>query len=401
MARRKGRSVSDVSRYTGTSSKPPSFREQLDDEPVTSGVTFGLIAFVIFLVVCFAAVRFGTANIERDLERRSGSALAAAGFDQVDVEAHGTTVSLSGTYLPDQDETLAFAAVAGLSGIGDVDGQIWEISVDDLDAPIVSGAPFEATWTNGAIVITGNVSTEEKLAFIDITLDDAVAEEGSAVRSYDISGVIVKEGLPDESAWLGSILALVKNAPATLPVGLIRADGGNRYVVISGDVLDRAVRDDLNARVVETAAALGFDANPAVRLLDEGPTVEEVQDLQDELNDLVLDQVVEFEIDSFALTVKGRSLLDEVLTALGGAPDDIRVLITGHTDNAGDQAENQLLSEQRAQAVLDYLVAAGQDPDRFDIIGYGETQPIASNDTELGRARNRRIEFTALLQEDG
>lgn len=401
MARRKGRSVSDVSRYTGTSSKPPSFREQLDDEPVTSGVTFGLIAFVIFLVVCFAAVRFGTANIERDLERRSGSALAAAGFDQVDVEAHGTTVSLSGTYLPDQDETLAFAAVAGLSGIGDVDGQIWEISVDDLDAPIVSGAPFEATWTNGAIVITGNVSTEEKLAFIDITLDDAVAEEGSAVRSYDISGVIVKEGLPDESAWLGSILALVKNAPATLPVGLIRADGGNRYVVISGDVLDRAVRDDLNARVVETAAALGFDANPAVRLLDEGPTVEEVQDLQDELNDLVLDQVVEFEIDSFALTVKGRSLLDELLMALGGAPDDIRVLITGHTDNAGDQAENQLLSEQRAQAVLDYLVAAGQDPDRFDIIGYGETQPIAPNDTELGRARNRRIEFTALLQEDG
>jgi len=401
MARRKGRSVSDVSRYTGTSSKPPSFREQLDDEPVTSGVTFGLIAFVIFLVVCFAAVRFGTANIERDLERRSGSALAAAGFDQVDVEAHGTTVSLSGTYLPDQDETLAFAAVAGLSGIGDVDGQIWEISVDDLDAPIVSGAPFEATWTNGAIVITGNVSTEEKLAFIDITLDDAVAEEGSAVRSYDISGVIVKEGLPDESAWLGSILALVKNAPATLPVGLIRADGGNRYVVISGDVLDRAVRDDLNARVVETAEALGFDANPAVRLLDEGPTVEEVQDLQDELNDLVLDQVVEFEIDSFALTVKGRSLLDELLMALGGAPDDIRVLITGHTDNAGDQAENQLLSEQRAQAVLDYLVAAGQDPDRFDIIGYGETQPIAPNDTELGRARNRRIEFTALLQEDG
>lgn len=373
----------------------------MDDEPVTSGVTFGLIAFVIFLVVCFAAVRFGTANIERDLERRSGLALAAAGFDQVDVAAHGTTVSLSGTYLPHQDETVAFAAVAGLSGIGEVDGQIWEISVDDLDTPIVSGAPFEATWTNGAIVITGNVSTEEKLAFIEITLDDAIAEEGSAVRSYDISGVIVKEGLPDESAWLGSILALVKNAPATLPVGLIRADGGNRYVVISGDVLDRTVRDDLNARVVETAEALGFDANPAVRLLDEGPTVEEVQDLQDELNDLVLDQVVEFEIDSFALTVKGRSLLDELLMALDGAPDDIRVLITGHTDNAGDQAENQLLSEQRARAVLDYLVTAGQDPDRFDIIGYGETQPIASNDTELGRARNRRIEFTALLQEDG
>jgi OmpA-OmpF porin, OOP family len=250
-------------------------------------------------------------------------------------------------------------------------------------------------------VLTGNVSTEEKRAFIDLTLTNAMAEEGSAVRSFDTSGILVKEGLPDESAWLGSVLALVKNAPATLPVGLIRADGGNRYIVISGDVLDKAVRDDLNDRVVETAQALGFDANPAVRLLDEGPTEAEVQDLQDELNDLVLDQVVEFEIDSFALTVKGRTLLDEVLATLNGAPDDIRVLITGHTDNAGNQAENQLLSEQRAKAVLDYLVAAGQDPDRFDIIGYGETKPIASNDTELGRARNRRIEFTALLQGDG
>jgi OOP family OmpA-OmpF porin len=109
--------------------------------------------------------------------------------------------------------------------------------------------------------------------------------------------------------------------------------------------------------------------------------------------------VVEFEIDSFALTAKGRSLLDEVLAALDGAPDDIRIQIAGHTDNNGSDAENLLLSQRRAQAVLDYLVANGQDPERFETIGYGESQPVASNDTEEGRARNRRIEFTALFEE--
>ena len=77
------------------------------------------------------------------------------------------------------------------------------------------------------------------------------------------------------------------------------------------------------------------------------------------------------------------------------------MLIAGHTDDRGSADANQLLSEQRANAVLEYLIQRGQDPARFDTIGYGETQPIASNDTAEGRARNRRIEFTALLEEEG
>lgn len=399
MSRRKGRSVGDVARYTGTSNLPPSFRDQKDDEPLTSGVTFALVSFVIFVAICFAAVRFGTASIENDLEHRSTAALRAAGFESVEVEAMGTTVSVSGTYVDGQDEQVAYDAIASVSGVGDVEGQIWPVSTDDLEAPIVRGAPLEATWVNGDVVITGDVSTEEKRDFIALTLDQAIAEDGSVIESYDLSAVTVLEGLPDESSWLGSVLALLKTAPGNLPVGLLRVDGANRYIVVSGDVLEKSARDELNTQVVETAEALGFDANPAVRLLDEGPTEEEVQDLQDDLNEVILDQVVEFEVDSFALTARGKVVLDEVLASLEGAPDDIRVLISGHTDDRGSTAENQLLSEQRARAVLDYLVAAGQAKDRFDIIGHGESQPIESNATEEGRARNRRIEFTALLEE--
>ncbi|MCP3976755.1 MAG: OmpA family protein [bacterium] len=67
--------------------------------------------------------------------------------------------------------------------------------------------------------------------------------------------------------------------------------------------------------------------------------------------------------------------------------------VEGHTDDVGSDAFNQGLSEDRAQAAVDYLVAAGVDPARVVAIGYGETRPIGDNSTEEGRTINRRIEF--------
>lgn len=67
--------------------------------------------------------------------------------------------------------------------------------------------------------------------------------------------------------------------------------------------------------------------------------------------------------------------------------------VEGHTDDVGSDAFNQALSEDRAQAAVDYLVAAGVDPARVVAIGYGETRPIGDNSTEEGRTINRRIEF--------
>ena len=70
-----------------------------------------------------------------------------------------------------------------------------------------------------------------------------------------------------------------------------------------------------------------------------------------------------------------------------------RIEIAGHTDADGEDGFNQALSEKRAQAVMDYLVKAGLPADRFTAVGYGSTQPIASNETDEGKAHNRRIEF--------
>lgn len=73
-----------------------------------------------------------------------------------------------------------------------------------------------------------------------------------------------------------------------------------------------------------------------------------------------------------------------------------RIRISGHTDNVGGARRNRRLSEERAQAVVDYLVAHGIDASRLEAVGYGDTRPVASNDTEDGRQQNRRIEADEL-----
>ena len=385
-----------MTRAVGTNPAATSAYGDSEDDTVASGTMFGIIAFVVFLAIVISAVHFGTQNIESDLEARSARALSAAGFTDVEAEASGTEVRLSGTYLvyesdpgASQDPEAAFAAVSALGGVGDVTGQIWPTSIESDETIVVRGSPIEATWEFDRVTVSGNVSTEEKRELIAITL-------ANSFSNVDAEGVTVKEGLADETAWLGPMLGLLQSVAPNLETGLIRVDGLNGYVVVQGEVLDKTLRDDLNGTVAEAAAGVGFDTTPGVVLLKTGPTEEEVEELQENLNDLILDQVVEFEVKSFELTDAGMMLLDEVVAALEDAAE-VRVLIEGHTDDRGSDTENQLLSEQRAEAVVAYFVAKGLAIERFDTIGYGESQPVESNNTADGRARNRRIQFTALL----
>ena len=85
-------------------------------------------------------------------------------------------------------------------------------------------------------------------------------------------------------------------------------------------------------------------------------------------------------------------ILDEFAQYLIEHPS-IEIEIRGHTDNVGNDAANLALSTERAFEVLRYITSKGIDGKRISYKGYGETKPIASNDTDDGRAQNRRTEF--------
>jgi OOP family OmpA-OmpF porin len=96
---------------------------------------------------------------------------------------------------------------------------------------------------------------------------------------------------------------------------------------------------------------------------------------------------VQFVTGSAALTQEALAVLDRTLDCL----KDGRYEVDGHTDNVGNSAANQKLSEARANAVVEYFRSKGFDAKRLTAVGFGETRPIADNATAEGRARNRRI----------
>lgn len=98
--------------------------------------------------------------------------------------------------------------------------------------------------------------------------------------------------------------------------------------------------------------------------------------------------------DTAQATILPESLpiLEKAYTALAANPE-VKVLITGHTDNVGNDASNMTLSLNRANSVRSWLIEKGIDATRIRAEGRGETMPRATNDTEEGRAQNRRIEF--------
>ena len=104
---------------------------------------------------------------------------------------------------------------------------------------------------------------------------------------------------------------------------------------------------------------------------------------------------VNFEFGEATLLPVSRDVLETVGGVLLRYPD-LRVQVAGHTDDVSSDAFNLRLSRDRADSVRDFLVAYGLDADRLETVGFGEGRPIASNDTETGRALNRRVEFTVL-----
>ena len=101
---------------------------------------------------------------------------------------------------------------------------------------------------------------------------------------------------------------------------------------------------------------------------------------------------ITFPVDSSTIQPQFRSTLDQVAQTLASY-NQTYVDVLGHTDSTGSDAYNQALSERRAGAVADYLTSRGVARARMGIRGYGESAPIASNDSEMGRAQNRRVEI--------
>lgn len=99
-----------------------------------------------------------------------------------------------------------------------------------------------------------------------------------------------------------------------------------------------------------------------------------------------------FDTGSSTLSPGAFARLDQLADTLNRYPDT-EVIVRGHTDSEGSEASNQVLSEERADAVRRYLIGKGVAPARIKSVGFGETMPLVSNETMAGRQQNRRVEI--------
>lgn len=104
---------------------------------------------------------------------------------------------------------------------------------------------------------------------------------------------------------------------------------------------------------------------------------------------------IRFESGKADIKPESMGIINEIYGMMKEHPE-IRISIEGHTDNVGDEAMNQALSEKRAAAVKEKLVSMGIDSSRLESKGWGESRPVADNNTPEGRANNRRVEFVKL-----
>ena len=185
------------------------------------------------------------------------------------------------------------------------------------------------------------------------------------------------------SAVVPALGALSRLSTGTLVVS-------DREVKLSGDALYDAAVAQIRAGLAKDFP-VGWQVNADISINPAAAPVDSTV-CQQLFSDLLAKGKIRFESARATIDPDSAGLLDRLIETALRCPT-ANIEIAGHTDSDGEDSSNQALSEKRAQAVMDYLVKAGLPSDRFTAMGYGSTQPIAANDTDEGKAQNRRIDF--------
>jgi outer membrane protein OmpA-like peptidoglycan-associated protein len=149
---------------------------------------------------------------------------------------------------------------------------------------------------------------------------------------------------------------------------------------------------------VFNVSAEGYlNATDSVQVIDENtiPVIKNIIMTPIEVGITVRLKNIYFDFDKTTLKSESYVELNKVVDFLK-QNSHVSIEISGHTDSKGSDEYNLNLSQGRSQSVVDYLVSQGIDNTRLQAHGYGETKPIDTNDTDEGRANNRRVEFTIL-----
>ncbi len=247
------------------------------------------------------------------------------------------------------------------------------------------------TFDGDRIVLDGEVLTEAQAARLRSAAVTAVGEDG-LVDNLTVLGLgAAIEGADAKVDAAASLVAAFSNAQA----GDVVLDDTD--LTMNVEVTSEAFAGQLRA-TLQSAAGVGLRPGGEVTVSEPVLSLEEeilaLQAELDALQDEIRENVV-FNRSSNSLAETAPPTLDKVIDAMDRYQRPV-VEVGGHTDSRGTSSYNRELSERRADAVVDYLIAGGMDPNRLNGVGYGEDDPVSPEETDEAYRLNRRVEFTAL-----
>ncbi len=356
-------------------------------------VAFSVFLVVAWLLLALLALGLRRGPIEDELSDRAVLAVRSHGQTGAQVSFDGRDATVHGTFPSVADAETARQVVARVSGARSVSlGS--DIHIVPAVLPGVVAKPFVIAVDGGSLTVTATVP--------DRAAREQLLGAAAAASSATLTGKVTVD--PDAAAPPVTALAdLTRTLTAVAGEHKVTIMGSS--VVVEGSVGDSdevtRLGSDLLAGARKTQPAATLDNRLTVRSVASAlPPVGEgtegtAQPATGRLVGAVAEDRITFETNSSELTEADRVHLDRIAAVL--RESELSVLLAGHTDTRGPRAVNEALSLLRAQTAAGYLSDRGVPAEHLRAAGFAWDHPVATNDTEAGRAANRRVEISALV----
>jgi len=349
-----------------------------------------IIAVAAILVGWLAPAPLGAKANSHQMGQTVQTALNDGGFGWAKVDMSGNVARLDGE-APSEAAKNAAIATAKDAECGKCADRRWH-EVDASALTVEKIIPTQVPYTlgaslsdNGSVVLKGYVRNESDFSRLRA---DAETLFGDKLSGFNLK---IAKGAPALD-WY-AIAKTHLSALSQLKSGEFSMTDMDSF--ITGEAKNEDIRESVNALLSGLPAE--FNGSSKINVENAAPVVvgqlKSENVCQDLFNELKGDNKINFAYDKANIDGEASQILLNGMAKAAKQCSSFQITVGGHTDAHGPAEYNLNLSQLRANAVETYLIAQGVDSANITAIGYGEAQPIASNDTPQGTAKNRRIEF--------
>lgn len=381
---------------------------------------FALLALLI--LGWFGVYQMKAPQIEADIEQRVEEALASNSLMWVSFNVDGRDVSLSGTaknqtmaqhafdtadiyglnsltsYIVVNEASESFADQT-ISTVSEDTAQATDVSIQEISSKGVAALPYAMQISKnatGTFMFNGVVPDVEFKRSIDEHITSLGGAPDEAVWQVELSSASPPNNWQQNITTGVSALQVLNEGEMTFDnnqavlKGIAASQDSSEAAKVFAQAIAADFTTQMNVEIAESSVSDSGVVSEEVPLVGSGQYAAKL--CQTEFNALLQEQKIVFESGSSNLQKQSTLLLDKIAKVSVRCPNQM-IQVHGYTDSRGAASANWRLSKLRAESVANYLVKQGIDKARLTAVGHGEKNPIASNKTEAGRAKNRRIAF--------